>query len=127
MIRSVGKIMGNGVNQKPGWFYLKADDDLSLYYAWFCQMTGSWDLPMNGCHITFIAGEREDRIISSKELDAFMNDDIEFFYENKVMTDGRSFWIDCKSPQLDKIREDLGLPEKWRGLHITLGNLKNRK
>jgi hypothetical protein len=76
--------------------------------------------------MTFIAGEKENRIISLDEIGQYMGEEVEFYYEPRVMTEGRSFWIDARCPRLDKIRAELLLPSKWRGYHVTLGNIKNR-
>ena len=122
MLKSYGTIQPSGKGQKPGWFSLRLDDDFSKYYRWFSFQ--KWDLPMNGCHITFISGERESRIVDPKELEGLYMG-IQFFFNPIVMTNGESFWIDCKSPELDRIRSFLGLGESFRGkYHITLGNLK---
>jgi hypothetical protein len=126
-LSAIGRISMSSGTQKPGWFYLSIDDDFSRYYAWFCRNRGSWDLPMNGCHMTFIAGEKEERLIGLDEIARYLDEDVEFFYEPQVMTEGRSFWIDARCPRLDQIRKELALPCKWRGYHVTLGNLKNRQ
>ena len=123
MISVYGTISGNGRGQSPGWFSVRLDDDVSLYYRSFSYR--KWNLPMNGCHVTFIAGERESRIITQSEL-MDSTEDIEIIFDPVVMTNGESFWIDCQAPQLDVIRDDLGIGESFRGkYHITLGNLKS--
>ena len=123
MISIYGSISGNGRGQKPGWFSVRLDDDVSLYYRSFSYR--KWNLPMNGCHITFIAGEKECRMISLEDMKGYTRD-IEIIFDPVVMTNGESFWIDCQAPQLDKIRDDLGLGNSFRGkYHITLGNFKN--
>ena len=124
-LSAIGTVAVSSGDQKPGWYYLSVDDDFSRYYAWFCRMTGGWDLPLNGCHITFIAGEKEGDLIDPSRV-PLLGQEVEFYYDPIIMTEGRSFWINVKCPILDELRESLGLPCKWRGYHVTLGNLKNR-
>jgi len=78
---------------------------------------------VNGPHVTFIAGEKDDRIVDPSELQDWMDVSIQIDYEHEVWTDGRSYWINCVAPQLDKIRASLGLRPR-SGYHITLGNTK---
>lgn len=125
MLSALGIISTSGKGQKPGWYYLSIDDDFSRYYAWFFRLCGGWDLPLNGCHMTFIAGEKEETGIIPEM--PYLGEEVQFFFEPQIKTDGRSFWVDSTSPRLDEIRSSMGLPIKWRGYHVTLGNLKNRK
>lgn len=125
-LSAIGTVCVSSGDQKPGWYYLSIDDDFSRYYAWFCRFVGGWDLPLNGCHITIIAGEKEEKIISPSDI-PYLGQEVEFFYDPVVMTEGRSFWINVKCPTADFIRNKIGLPCKWRGYHVTLGNLKNRQ
>lgn len=127
MLKTYGYIQSSSESQRTGWHFLSLDDDLSRYYQWFCRLPEKgWDLPINGCHVTFIAGEKEKRIVCISEISRFVHDPVWIEYENKVLTDGRSFWLNCSCPDLDEIRSELGLPSKWRGYHVTLGNIKNR-
>lgn len=81
---------------------------------------------MNGCHITFIAGNRECRIVSQDEILPYMGKSMWFEFDPIVYTNGETYWIDCQSEQLNQIRRDLQLGPKFRGkYHITLGNFKN--
>lgn len=124
MISSYARIQGNKEGQRPGWFSLVLDRDFSEYYRWFTWT--KWNLPMNGCHITFIAGNRENRIVSPDELTEYMNKDIWFEFDPIVYTNGETYWIDCYSETLNKIRNELKLgPRRYDGYHITLGNFKN--
>lgn len=125
-LSAIGTICVSSGDQKPGWYYISIDDDFSRYYAWFCRFAGGWDLPLNGCHMTFIAGEKEGDIIPASQVPC-LGQEVKFFYKPVVMTEGRSFWINVECPTADSIRNELGLPCKWRGYHVTLGNLKNRK
>ncbi len=113
------------LSQKPGWYYVSVDDQISEYYHWFYSRgLKKWSKSLNGCHMTFIAGERENRIVTQEEILPFLYDQIDFEYENIIYTNGRAFWLNARSPQLNKIREQLNLPPR-NNLHITLGNIKN--
>jgi hypothetical protein len=110
--------------QKPGWFFLRADDEISSYYKWFYSKgLKSWNSPMNGCHVTFLAGEKDDRVVSAEEMKSFIGQDIVFFYTNQVWTNSRAFWLPVLSPDLDQIRVEIGLQPKFL-YHMTLGTWK---
>jgi len=127
MLRACGNIDINRTGQKPGWYGVDVCDDFAAYYNWFQSKRGMpWQLPMNGCHITFLAGEKDNRVVGLDEMQPYDNEVVWFAFEPKVDTDGRSFWIDVQCPRLDEIRKELGLPKKPWGYHVTLGNLKNR-
>lgn len=120
-----GIILPSSVDQKQGWYYVKVDDSISSYYKWFYSKAfKQWYPCMNGCHITFIAGEKDDRIIQLEEMKDYIEKEIHFIYDNTIYTNGRAFWINCTSKDLDEIRNKLGL-RKRDNYHITLGNIKN--
>lgn len=126
LLKANAKIQGSKSGQKPGWFSLRLDNDFSYYYRWFTWT--KWNLPLNGCHITFIAGDRESRIVTLDEMKPYLEKEIWFEYDPIVYTNGESFWIDCQSEQLDQIRKNLNLGNRFRDkYHITLGNFKNVK
>jgi hypothetical protein len=125
MYQSSAEIVPSKEDQKPGWYYLKLDDDFSRYYNFLCnKQLLRWQMPMNGCHCTVIAGEKEGRIVSQSEALSFLGKDMFFQYDGLVYTDGRTFWMNIESEDLRLVRETLGL--KPRTLHITLGNLKGK-
>jgi len=124
-LKSHAKIQGGKNGQQPGWYSLCLDEDFSLYYR--SQQGVKWNLPLNGCHITFIAGDREKRVVTSEEMEPYMDETIDFEFDPIVMTNSESFWIECSSARLDSIRKELGLGNSFRGsYHITLGNTKNK-
>lgn len=126
MICSSDKILVQK-NMKPGWWCLNVSDDISNYYNWMFRNgnINGWRLPKNGCHITFIAGDKERRIINIDDMTPYLGREIVYKWNPQIMTDGRSFWIDCECPELETIRKDLGLvvPRPFT-YHITLGNFK---
>lgn len=125
MFKSNGLIQGGNTDQRAGWFYIKCDVDIFNLYNWFNSLGNKpWAPPMNGPHITFIAGRHEERIIHKEEVAQYMLTPTLFLYEPTVWTDGRSFWMDAYAPYVNVIRRKLGLPPRDR-LHLTLGNWKN--
>lgn len=127
MFSSFGAIMKPSADEKVGWYLVKADDSIGSYYKWFYSKGfGSWNSCMNGCHVTFIAGEKDDRIITLAEMDKYIGREVSFYYTNQVWTNGRAFWLTALAPELDDIRVELGLKPRFL-YHITLGNCKNTK
>lgn len=123
MLRSSGKI-SVGLNQREGWYHLKCDNNIGAYYKKLYSLGGkTWFDCLNGCHITFIAGDRENRIISIKEMERWIGEEIEFFYDSTIYTNGRAFWLNIECEWLNRIRESYFLPR--REFHLTLGNIKN--
>jgi len=124
MFYSFGQIQIPKADEKPGWYSLCADKEIANYYKWFYSKAfKTWNPPMNGCHVTFIAGEKDDRIITLDEIKPFLGKDIVFHYENEIWTNGRAFWLPVVAPELDFIREQLGLKPRMQ-FHVTLGNIK---
>lgn len=121
LFKSTAKIFDiSGKGQEPGWWLLKLDDDVALYYRWlYSRAFKSFQLPMNGPHITFIS-PRHDKLITKEMMNPFLNLELEFYYINKVWTNGRAFWLPAESPSLDHIRMELGLEPRFI-YHISLG------
>ena len=120
-----GVIDWNNKDQKEGWWRIKLDPGISHYYKWlYSRAYKSWDLPMNGVHCTFISGEWEPRIIRPQDLQDYLDVIFELEYEPPILTHGRSFWMNCKSRDLDYVRKDLGLDTDKYSYHITLGTNK---
>ena len=127
MYTSTGIVSASGDNQKKGWFFLECDAQLGDYYNWLYDHSGSkkhrWNKGINGVHITFIAGEKDERIIGRNEMKHFMGKELEFSYDNKVWTNTRGFWMPVVCHELDIIRYSLGLVPRFL-YHVTLGNVK---
>lgn len=122
---SVGVVTYVPDNQSPGWAYLEVDQDLSHYYRWLSRIP--WRSPLNGTHITFVAGQHEGRVVSKSEMNEWLGKPIMFYYSPLLHTNGSSWWLNVKSDGLDQIRRELGLLPR-PSYHVTLGNLKeNRK
>lgn len=124
LYKSYGPIIGNLKGQACGWFCVKVDDEISNYYNSFLKKgKGGYNPCLNGAHITFIAGDREKRIVSESDMKDYLGMLIPFSYDNVVKTNSQAFWLECTAPLLNNIRSEIGL-EKREQFHITLGNLK---
>lgn len=119
-----GPIAWSKPPQKSGWFYIQVEEDLANYYKKLHNI--QCYSPRNGPHITFIAGEKDVKIIDPTNpiLEPWLYCPIPFAYDGTVCSDGRSWWIPCTSQPLNVLREKLGLGVKKFGYHITLGNIK---
>lgn len=130
MHRTSGPIRNSGPGQNPGWFYVAIDPQLADYYRWLfrpLKLSCPAFYPcLNGPHVTFIAGDREPRLVSTQEMSGFLETEVRVDYDNVMYTNGRAFWLNCRCPALDNIRRQLDLPPR-NGYHITLGNVKNAR
>lgn len=122
MFHSYGVISPPSPEQKPGWYLLAADPELSRYYQ--CLSGIPWLSGINGTHMTFIAGEKDLRLVEPAEMAPYIGQTVEFFYTPLVYTNGRAFWFPALSPDLDRIRANLALPARIL-YHVTLGNTKH--
>lgn len=117
--------------QKPNWVYLSVDTDVAKYLItlWnkFDQPLG-WAFPLNGPHITIIAGEKETTPVNIEPLISLFGKEFNFQFEEnfEVLTNGRAFWIECSVLQGDALRRLVGLTPKKFKYHLTLGNIKGR-
>jgi hypothetical protein len=124
MYTSTGILRSAGPSQKEGWFYLECDSEIASYYHWFYNRAGfHWKSCMNGVHITFLAGEKDERIVTLQEMKPFIGMELEFHYDNVVWTNSRAFWLPVLCSDLDRIRLSLGLAPRFL-YHVTLGNNK---
>lgn len=104
---------------KPAWLIIKVPDDLGRYYGRFHKL----QQPLNGTHITIVAGEKEGFADASR-LKPYVGRQVNFAYDGIVYTDRRSYWINCDCAEAQSIRAELGLQPK-ANMHITIGNTKN--
>ena len=125
MFYSSGIIQRPKNDQKEGWYSLSLDQQISDLYKWYYSRgLKTWNAPLNECHMTFIAGEKDDRIVSHDEMERFFDNEIVFYYTNVVYTNGKAFWLPAICTQLDQIRLELCLKPRIL-YHVTLGNIKN--
>lgn len=128
MYSSFGQLQTLSKDQKPGWWYVKCDDGIADYYLSFLKLQyPKIQKPMNGCHLTVIAGEKEDYRPDDLISQRFHGSYIEFQYDNAIYFNGRAFWLEAESRDAERVREVCGLPPQriGRGFHITIGNIKN--
>ncbi len=126
MFTGYGKLVSSGKNQKPGWYYLSVDPDIGRYYGkLWSNGNNCWNPPLNGPHITFIAGEKDEKIITDDQIRDYLGLIVGFRYDPIIKTNSRAFWIDVNIPKLNDIRANLGLKPYYRPtFHLTLGNVK---
>jgi hypothetical protein len=118
-------IITNKQDQKTGWFFLQCDEAIGEYYKWLYSRAGfSWNSCLNGVHITFIAGEKDSRLITNQDMKDYLGLSIGFEYSGIIYTNSRAFWTPVKCDALQEIRLSLGLSVHDR-LHLTLGNVKH--
>lgn len=122
MLSAQGKIYYPPANQKPGWFFVSVEESISLYYKKLSNI--NWNSCLNGPHITFISGEKDDRIVNIDEISPYIGD-VTFCYDPIIYTNSKAFWMKVICPFLDDIRKNLGLNIYPKGFHLTLGNIKN--
>ena len=120
---SIGIIESHKEGFKSNWVIVKTDSEIARYYNSFFNFP--IDLPARGPHITIIAGEKESLIFPINEFKYLDNTNVEFKYHNTVYTNGKAFWLEVFSEEINTIRVKHGLAHKQ--LHLTVGNVKNRK
>lgn len=117
------------------------DGDICEYYAWFIMKRYNIVLnkPLRGPHISFINdsmrdltynGERSvEEVINNWEAvkNKWDGKEIEVILSLSPKTDGRSWWLNIPYKNrggLQAIRDELGLPEPYYGLHMSIGYAK---
>jgi hypothetical protein len=123
----------NAVGKHVWWARVFVDKNILYYYAWHLKKYGiSIQLGVKpGPHVTFVRGEDPpNKQIWGKDQE------IVLYYSHIVRGDNDyHVWVDAKSPQLDQLRSDLGLPPKPQkylsdgrilasSYHITIGRTR---
>lgn len=152
----------DGTTFKDWWIILSCHDSIALYYRWWIEKQGifetSSDLwldknkiqdpknqiwPINqygikttrsawGAHISVVRGEvPKNKNLWRKHQDKKIN----FRYDPETLnTNGKHWWIEIESLELEEIRQELGLTPKYNYLerrtgikkelpfHLTLGH-----
>lgn len=126
VVQSSGIIIPPKEDQKLGWYALAVDSEIERYYRnrYELGLRSTWYPAMNGCHMTLIAGEKDDRLVARYELEPYFHTEFHFYYTHQVCSNGRAFWLPALSPDLDLLRTRLGLQPRLL-YHVTLGNIKN--
>jgi len=104
---------------KSWWITLKTDESIPEYYRWFVskhvhyKCSGS----RHGSHITVNRGESEP--VNLEFWGKYNGQEVEFFYHelqhNKLYT-----WLRVECEFLSNLREELGLPPRTHGFHLTV-------
>lgn len=129
--KSYGKIKYDPISErstfKPHWVILQCDREIVRYYQhvfytlYFKKMqTAVWS-----SHVSILRGEKPNKPENWK---LYNGRTIEFEYEFNgaagFNTNGKHFWLKCRSPEFGKIRESLGLnPIPKIDFHLSIGSI----
>jgi len=97
----------------------QVSQEISNYYRSLIPPSRNAIKPRWSSHITVVRPE-----IEIPPLIRYWNDyeveEVEFFYDSYIMEGNGYFWLNCWSKRLEKIREELGLPNisKYHLIHI---------
>jgi hypothetical protein len=85
-------------------------------------------------HITVVRTDKEIPV-NMQFWGKYEGQNIKFYYDNNIQTDGVYFWLNVQSDDIAKIRQELGLPRyrddrNFGGVlrneyHITIANIKD--
>jgi hypothetical protein len=86
-------------------------------------------------HITVIRTGKETPV-NMQFWGNYEGQNIKFYYDNNIQTDGTYFWLNVQSDDIAKIRKELGLPHYrddrnfggnlHKEYHITIANIKDQ-
>jgi hypothetical protein len=107
----------------PTWVILECEKSIVDYYTWFLAKKGvKLEFPMWGSHLSVVRGEIQD--IESCENWGYRGNEVVTFQYGDLVTNGKHWWLEAVSPELDEIRRVLGLaPHPKSGFHVTLGKI----
>lgn len=126
MLKSSGIFVCNpeakGIPAGQWWLILQCCPDLAKYCRMminkynlgsFKVMKPAWD-----SHISVTRGEEP----KNKELwNSLTGREVDFYYENKIETNDRYYWLPVQSDAILDVREQLGLlREPYYKLHLTV-------
>lgn len=115
------------MNYHHKWLIGDCDEEIGRYYRWLIKSfraATSLQAPLNGPHITVVAGKYEDNI-RREYWYRHANKKVEFEYGPELETNGVYYWLPVKSLFLSDIRLELGLfPLPKYPFHLTVGNNK---
>lgn len=81
---------------------------------------------MYPAHITVVRNLKETPL-NLEAWGKYEGERIPFVYQNIIEKDGPYYFLRVESPRIAEIRKELGLPEhrdRFKGYHITIGNVK---
>jgi len=107
-----------------GWAIIQVDQELTRYYVeQFNFANRARDIqimkPAWGGHISIMRGEN----IKDRQLFmSFKNKPVKFSYNPEVKGNDNHFWLEVECPDVEDMREQLGLPRKpYFPFHLTIG------
>ena len=114
--------------------YVETSNDILEYYLWFIRREYWIDLgtPMRGAHVTIASKEWHgvDWKIAKRLYDGKM---VDMEYSPDIVRGGYTkgfimFYLKVRSQDIEDIKKELGIidGERYRGLHLTVANSKNR-
>jgi hypothetical protein len=127
MIHSEGTLH---YENNPYKMYLAADIELARFYRSLVPRTYVCQPQRYAAHLSVI---REEMPLRLEAWGKYEGTTILFEYDPEIRYNGVYWWLDCYSPRLCEIREELGLPalsELARPpslkdcFHLTIGNSK---
>ncbi|AEO93378.1 gp116 [Bacillus phage G] len=131
MYKATGKIVFNPVTRegdmpdKLWWVMVECPHDIIEYYRYWVTKNKNFKIsyPLFGSHISIIRNEEPPD--EFKHLWGKRNGmEVEFTYTPDFETNGNYWWLKVDCPQLDDIREELGLPRKpFFDYHLSIGKL----
>lgn len=126
-VEMTGLISTSGIlTYYVSWAVVYLDIELGRYYRSLCPKAWNLQAPLYPPHVTIV---RKDVEKPTGNWRYKADQKINLAYIPQVKTDGIYFWLDCFSPELEDIREKLGLPRQrigYSNFHITIGNTKGQ-
>jgi hypothetical protein len=83
--------------------------------------------PAFPAHVTVIRKDKEVAPTDEQSWGKYQDVEVPIYYEPTVKSGGPYYWLEAMSPQLNFIRQELGLREyrfPFGCFHITVGNTK---
>ncbi len=105
---------------------LNIDPNLTKYYLKLIPKYHDAKPQMYPAHITVVRGGKET-INKPAAWGKYEGKEIHFTYDNDIQSDATYFYLNAYSPELEKIREELGLTKirpGFNSFHITIANVK---
>jgi len=104
----------------------EVDQELSEYYRSLIPKYYNVKPQRYKCHITIVRTGIETPT-NMEFWGKYQDQKISFSYSPIIQNDGTYFWLDAYSSDIEKIREELGLPKYRKDrkeYHITIANIK---
>jgi hypothetical protein len=126
MFESTGRLVYDPaarIKPEPYWLILKTDRELVHYYQhWIKQ---NYDLKFVstvwGSHVSVVRGTKPNNL---RVWNKYQGKQITFKYSNNIYRKHWFFCIDVQCPELEDIREELGLSRvPASGFHLTVGRI----